>query len=397
MVIYKVGLRVMTIIVEDLLTQLWLIIHINCVLLWVVQMVMNVLEEYFLAALVLLVSVVIGLTIRQVLKYFLKKWAERTETKIDDIIINAVKNPIIIWFLLAGIYGALNFVSIPENILQYVETGILALIIFSITLTLANITSGLIKYYGGKLGVTLQVTGLGQFLAKAIILSIGIVILLAELGIEITPLIASLGIGGLAIALALQDTLSNIFAGFYVLADKPIRIGDYIMVEGAGEGYVVDIGWRSTRIRTLQNNIIIIPNKKLAESVITNYYLPESPLSVLITIGVSYKEDPERVEKILLEEALKASKEIPGMLDNPAPFVRFLPGPGEYSLNFTIICRAREFTDQYLIKHEMYKRIFRRFKEEGIEIPFPVRTVYLRVSPGPGASSFTSSTLKGLD
>jgi len=339
---------------------------------------MDVFEQYFLALLVLLVSVVIGLAIRQTLKYLLKRWAERTETKIDDVIINAIKNPIIIWFLLAGIYGALTFISIPSNILEYVEKGVLALIIFSITLTLANITSGLIKYYGVKLGVTLQVTGLGQFLAKAAIISIGIVILLAELGIEITPLIASLGIGALAVALALQDTLSNIFAGFYILADRPIRIGDYIMVEGAGEGYVIDIGWRSTKIRTLQNNVVIIPNKKLAESVITNYYLPDKPVAVAINIGVSYREDPERVEKILLEEALKASKEIPGMLDDPAPFVRFLPGPGEYSLNFTIICRAREFTDQYLIRHEMYKRIFKRFREEGIEIPFPVRTVYLR-------------------
>jgi len=342
------------------------------------EMLMDVFEQYFLAMLVLLVSVVIGLAIRQTMKYLLKRWAERTETKIDDIIINAIKNPIIIWFLLAGIYGALTFVSIPSDILEYVEKGVLALIIFSITLTLANITSGLIKYYGTKLGVTLQVTGLGQFLAKAAIISIGIVILLAELGIEITPLIASLGIGALAVALALQDTLSNIFAGFYILADRPIRIGDYIMVEGAGEGYVIDVGWRSTKIRTLQNNVVIIPNKKLAESVITNYYLPDKPVSVLINIGVSYKEDPERVEKILLEEALKASKEIPGMLEDPAPFVRFLPGPGEYSLNFTIICRAREFTDQYLIRHEMYKRIFKRFREEGIEIPFPIRTVYLR-------------------
>jgi small-conductance mechanosensitive channel len=321
---------------------------------------------------------VIGLAIRQTLKYLLKRWAERTETKIDDVIINAIKNPIIIWFLLAGIYGALTFISIPSNILEYVEKGVLALIIFSITLTLANITSGLIKYYGVKLGVTLQVTGLGQFLAKAAIISIGIAILLAELGIEITPLIASLGIGALAVALALQDTLSNIFAGFYILADRPIRIGDYIMVEGAGEGYVIDIGWRSTKIRTLQNNVVVIPNKKLADSVITNYYLPDKQVAVLINIGVSCREDPERVEKILLEEALKASKEIPGMLDDPAPFVRFLPGPGEYSLNFTIICWAKEFTDQYLIRHEMYKRIFKRFREEGIEIPFPVRMVYLR-------------------
>ncbi len=339
---------------------------------------MNVFEQYFMAVVVLLISAGIGYAVRQIFIYLLKRWAEKTETKIDDIIINAIKNPIVLWFLLGGIYGALSIVSLPENIMQYVEKGLLAIIILSVTLALAVLTGNIVKYYGVRLGATLQVTGLGQFLAKAVIISIGIVILLAELGIEITPLIASLGIGALAIALALQDTLSNIFAGFYILADRPIKVGDYITVEGAGEGYVIDIGWRSTKIRTLPNNVIIIPNKKLAESVITNYYLPDKPMSVPITIGVSYNEDPERIEKILQEEASRAAEEIPGILKDWAPIVRFLPGPGEYSLNFTVIFRAREYTDQFLIRHEFYKRIIKRFREERIEIPYPVRTVYLK-------------------
>lgn len=105
--------------------------------------------------------------------------------------------------------------------------------------------------------------------------------------------------------------------------------------------------------------------------------MPDKPMSVSITIGVSYNEDPERVEKILQEEASRAAEEIPGILKDPAPIVRFLPGPGEYSLNFTVIFRAREYTDQYLIRHDFYKRVIKRFRKEGIEIPYPVRTVYL--------------------
>lgn len=128
----------------------------------------------------------------------------------------------------------------------------------------------------------------------------------------------------------------------------------------------------------LPNNIIVIPNSKLAQSIVTNYYLPEKRMSLLIPIGVSYSSDPEKVEKILLEEAKKAVGEIPGLLAEPEPLVRFIPGFGESSLDFTLICQVREFYDQFFAQHELRKRIFKRFKEEGIEIPFPHRTIYLR-------------------
>jgi small-conductance mechanosensitive channel len=124
--------------------------------------------------------------------------------------------------------------------------------------------------------------------------------------------------------------------------------------------------------------LIIIPNAKLAQAIVTNYDLPEKRMSLLIPIGVSYDSDPEQVERILIEEARKGADDIPGLLAEPAPFVRFIPGFGDSSLNFTLICQVREFVDQYLAQHELRKRIFRRFREAGIEIPFPIRTVYLR-------------------
>jgi small-conductance mechanosensitive channel len=201
------------------------------------------------------------------------------------------------------------------------------------------------------------------------------------MGISVTPLITALGVGGLAVALALQDTLANLFAGIHILVEKSIRVGDFIKIETGEQGYVDDITWRTTRIRMIPNNIVVIPNNKLSQSIITNFYLPEKVMSLLIPIGVSYSSDPEHVEKVLIEEAKSAIGEVPGLLGRPEatdPFVRFMPGFGDSSLDFTLICKVAEFVDQYPVQHELRKRIFKRFKAEGIEIPFPHRTVYFR-------------------
>jgi small-conductance mechanosensitive channel len=159
----------------------------------------------------------------------------------------------------------------------------------------------------------------------------------------------------------------------HLLADKPIRVGDYVKIADSVEGYVVDVGWRSTRVRMLQNVVVVVPNKKVAESIITNYDLPEPRVSLLVRVSVSYASDPDHVERVLVDEALRAADEVPGLLREPAPFVRFIPGFGEYSLDFTLICQVATFVDQYLVQHELRKRILRRFRAEGIEIPFPTR------------------------
>ena len=184
--------------------------------------------------------------------------------------------------------------------------------------------------------------------------------------------------GGLAVALALQDTLSNLFAGFYMSLAGQVRVGDYIKLSSGEEGYVTDISWRSTAVRALANNMIVVPNAKLAQAILTNYHLPEKRMSLLIPIGVSYDCDPDDIERILVEEALLGAKDIPGLLAEPAPFVRFIPGFGDFSLDFTLICQVAEFVDQYLAQHELRKRIFKRFRKEGIEIPFPIRTLHLK-------------------
>ena len=128
----------------------------------------------------------------------------------------------------------------------------------------------------------------------------------------------------------------------------------------------------------LPNNMVVIPNSKLSQSIVTNYYLPEKSMSLLIPVGVSYSSDPEKVERVLLEETRNAIGVIPGLLGDPEPSVRFIPGFGDSSLDFTLICQVREFVDQYLVQHELRKKILKRFRAEGIEIPFPHRTIYVR-------------------
>lgn len=325
-----------------------------------------------------LVSSSILLIIRGISFRLLHSWAEKTESKIDDIIIKAFKAPSIYWCIAIGLYIGAAISDIPEKYTFYFSKTIHIIVIFSITIATANLAGRIFRNYIQTSNLPIPTTGLAYGILKGTILVIGLLIILSVLGISITPLITALGVGGLAVALALQDTLANLFAGIHILMEKAIRVGDFIKLESGQEGYVEDITWRTTRIRMLPNNMVVIPNSKLSQSIVTNYYLPEKRMSLLIPIGVSYSSDPEKVEKILVEETKKAVGEIPGLLGEPEPFVRFIPGFGESSLDFTLICQVKEFVDQYLAQHELRKRIFKRFHDEGIEIPFPHRTVYLR-------------------
>lgn len=323
-------------------------------------------------------SVVVLLALRTITFRIFQRWTEKAATKIDGIVLSSFRWPSVLWAVALGIYIGIAFSDLSERYIFYLTRIIHVILILSVTFAVANLLGRIFQSYIRQSNLPLPTTGLAYGLLKGIIIAIGILIVLSVLGISITPLITALGVGGLAVALALQDTLANLFAGIHVLMEKSIRVGDFVKLETGQEGYVDDITWRTTRVRMLPNNMVVVPNSKLAQSVVTNYYLPEKRMSLLIPIGVSYDADPEEVERILVEEAEKGAADIPGLLADPAPFVRFIPGFGDSSLDFTLICQVAEFTDQYLAQHELRKRIFKRFKEEGIEIPFPQRTVYLR-------------------
>jgi small-conductance mechanosensitive channel len=294
-------------------------------------------------------------------------------------VLDVVRVPSALWCLVAGLAAAIEITPLPERFAHLLNRVLVAAVIVSVTVTLANVVGVAIVRAGARRSLGLPVTGLAQTSARAAVLIIGLLVLLGVLGVQITPLLTALGVGGLAVALALQDTLSNLFAGLHLLADKPIRVGDYVKIGDSVEGFVVDVGWRSTRVRLLQNNVVIVPNSNVAKSTIVNYDLPESRMSLLIPISVDYSVDPDRLERLLVEETQAAVGQVPGLLGEPAPMVRFIPGFGDSSMNFTLICQVATFVDQYGVQHELRKRILRRLRAEGIGIPFPQRVVH--VSP----------------
>ena len=184
--------------------------------------------------------------------------------------------------------------------------------------------------------------------------------------------------GSVAVALALQETLSNFFSGLYLLADRPVSPNDYIKLDSNQEGYVLRIGWRSTILRTLGNNYVVIPNSTLAKAIITNYSVPEPQMSYTVPVSVARGTDPNRVEKVLLEAAHEAIRDgLEGLLANPNPSVAFSPGFGESSLNLSLNLQLRQFTDQYPVQNDLRKRIVKKFQEAGINMPFPTRTLVL--------------------
>ena len=336
------------------------------------------LQKLIIPAASAILSVSLLFLVRGIAFRILHRWAGKTETDIDDIIIKAFKTPSLYWCVAIGLYIGIAVSDLQAKYIFYISKTIHAIVILSITIAAANLSGRIFSNFIQKSNLPIPATGLAYGILKGVIFVLGFLIILSDLGISITPFITALGVGGLAVALALQDTLANLFAGIHILFEKTVRVGDFVRIETGQEGYVDDITWRTTRVRMLSNNMVIIPNSKLAQSIVTNYYLPEKRMSLLVSVNVSYSSDPERVEKILVEEAKKAAKEVPGLLSDPEPFVRFIPGFGESSLDFTLICQVKEFVDQYLAQHELRKRIFKRFGDEGIEIPFPQRTVHLK-------------------
>lgn len=316
----------------------------------------------------------LGYIVRKILFKRLSRWAEHAKSEIDNTIVKAIKGPSIIWYWMLAIYIALETSKLPEDIISVLWKIILAVIIASVTIVLANISTGLIKIYSRKIETALPITSLTQNITRIIIFIIGFLIVLNSLGISITPILAALGVGGLAVALALQDTLSNLFAGFHIIVAKQIRIGDYIKLASGEEGYVTDINWRTTKIKMLSNNVVLVPNAKLTQAIITNYYLPDKEMAVLINVGVHYNSDLKEVERITCEVAGEVMQEVPVGVPDFEPFIRYHTF-GDFSINFTVILRAKEFVDQYLIKHEFIKRLHERYKKEGIVIPFPIRAI----------------------
>lgn len=335
-------------------------------------------EQLVVPLCVLALTLAVGYAAKRLMARMLRPWAAHNRGPAAQIVIDAIKGPFMIWVLILGAHLAMQSSDLPQRPTLWIGRVLLGLWVLSLTIMSARLAGDLIRYHGSDIPGALPVTTLTQTLAQLAVVILGLVVLLNLQGISITPILTALGVGGLAVALALQDTLSNLFAGFYVAVARQVRLGDYIRLNSGEEGYVTDIGWRSTTIRALTNNMIIVPNNKLGQAIVTNYYLPERRLGVSIQIGVGYDSDPDQVERVLLEEARAAAGDIPAMLAEPAPSVTLDPGFGDSALVFTLGYSVQEFNDQFRVRHELRKRILKRFRQEKIDMPFPTRTIYMR-------------------
>ncbi len=311
------------------------------------------------------------------------RFTSRTKITLDDEIFNSIRGPIRLVIILAGIFYAVYIVEPDLKIdgISIVEIYILLAILvgayfFSKILTTIILwyTKEIVKKSKSKVDDTMFVF-LGK-IVSIIIYVIAIIIILSRLGIEISPLLASLGIAGLAVALALQDSLSNFFSAIYLTVDKPIKIGDYMELENGLGGYVDEIGWRSTKLRTLPNNYVIIPNSKLSQTIFTNYSSPVDEMSIIVKVGVAYSSDLKKVEKVTIETIKKVLQNTEGGVKNFEPFIRYNTF-GDSSIDFSVILRVRSFVDQYLVKHEFVKALHEAYRKNNIEIPFPQRDVHL--------------------
>lgn len=343
--------------------------------------------EWIAALAILLGAALIGYLARSVFARRLRALAGRTATDLDDLAVAVARRHLPLWFLLAGAMISAQVAPLPPRLAGLVTRLAEVSLLLAITFATARIGSALLGRSMARASGGLASTSLAQYTLRSIILAIGGLLVLSNLGISITPLITALGVGSLAVALALQPTLSNLFAGIHISLARPIRVGDFVELETGVKGLVEDIGWRSIRIRELPDNAIIVPNARVADMIVTNYSLPEPEQAVLVQVGVAYESDLEKVERVACDVGREVLRDVTGGVPAFEPFIRYHTF-GDSSINFTVILRARKFTDRYLLTHEFMKRLMVRFEREGIRIPFPQRVVH-HASPAPGAPAVT--------
>ncbi|MBI2546017.1 mechanosensitive ion channel family protein [Candidatus Woesearchaeota archaeon] len=338
-------------------------------------MVYTINVEILVSLIGILASFILAKAAYYVINKYVKHAAKKTRTDIDDRLLEALEGPFVLGIVLIGIYVSIMQVSYFEQIKSYIDDFFFILAVLWAIFVLHRVTQVVLQKWILMNPGYQSMPKIFMKVVNIFIYFIGLIIVLKHFNIEITPLVATLGIGGIAVGFALQDTLSNFFAGLHIISDRPINVGDYIELEGNISGYVEDIGWRSTRIRTLPNNLVIVPNSKIASTIITNDSLPSKDMAVVIQCGVAYGSDLEKVERVTADVARKIQRTIPGAVKDFEPFIRYHTF-SDSNINFSVILRVATFVDKYLITHEFIKALKKAYDLRGIEISWPVRKIY---------------------
>ena len=316
------------------------------------------------------------LILKTVLFSKIRALADKTATKLDDIFLDAANIPLVLLVFVSGVFVLDNIFQFgtDSELLQFIDITFKATAIIAIIMFCDKFLKGLIETYAKKVPALSDSKGVVHIIVRAVVIGLGLLILLDSFGVSITPILASLGVGSIAVALALQPTLENFFSGIQLVVDRPIKVGHFIKLDSGEEGYVQKIGWRSTWVKMLPNNTVVIPNNVLVSSRVLNYYYPETEVSIYVEVGVHYDSDLEHVEKVTIEVAKDVLNTVEGGVPQWDPFIRYNKF-NDFSIDFKVVLRAKEYVDGYLVKHEFIKRLHKRFGKEGIVIPYPIRTL----------------------
>ncbi len=349
----------------------------------------NTLWQYLLFSIVFIASFIAAKIIFYLLKTHLKRVAERTKTRLDDMVIKVIQGPLVLGVIIIGLSFGIQLLTLPLSVLSFLSTVFSVLISLTILWFIIRFVDVLIDEYLRPVAIKTEGTlddelvPMLKKILRALILIFGLISIASNFGYDITALITGLGIGGIAVALAAQDTLGNMFGGLSIFLDRPFAIGDRVRINEKIYGDVVDVGFRSSKIKNLDNNIIVIPNSVISKSVIENYVRPSKKIKQTFKIGLTYDTPPEKVE-----EAVKIIKRsIKGVegVTNDEPLVWFTEF-GDFSLNLLCIYWIRSLDYWGTTKHEINLRILKGLSKAGIEIAYPTQTLYIQEGQLPGQS-----------
>ena len=332
-------------------------------------------------------AVIVAFAVDRILAVGIRRLLSRSRTQLADLAVKQLHAPLVLFLLVAGAFLAASSVTFLADFLEQIRQAWLVVVIALAFWSIQRTANVMMHWYEeavssrGKGGVDTKLLLVLRRLLSVTLLVVGVLLVLDNLGIEISPLLAGLGIGGLAVALALQPTLSNFFAGTYLVSGEVLKVGDFIEIEGGVRGYVVEVGWRGTRIRTPFNNLVIIPNSRLADSILTNYYGPSMEMGVMVEAGVSYSSDLARVRKVALEVASQVVREMPEAIKENDPWFGY-DQFADSNVNFWVWVQAKDRIGSFMLKSELMVRLHERFAREGIEINYPVRKLVFPTSDG---------------
>jgi small-conductance mechanosensitive channel len=330
-------------------------------------------HTWTVAAVYLAAGVIGALALRVVLARLHRK-AAQTRWRGDDIMVEFLRL-VAPWCLGVGCaWGAVLALPLRSAYRYDVNHALLAVIVVVVSLGSAKVAGTLVHAGATSQAGTSGSATIFVTITRVVVWTIGGLVLLDSLGVAITPLLTALGVGGLAVALALQDTLSNLFAGIHILASRKVQPGDFVQLDNGMEGYIQDTNWRSTIIRQLPNNILVVPNATVASSIVTNYHLPEHEISVTVPCSVSYDSDLGHVELVTIEVGQEVMQEVKGAVVEHEPTVRYNTFGGS-GISFNVGLRAADISAQALIIHEFIKRLHARYQKEGIDNSSPSETI----------------------